>query len=903
MFSNAGKQKKGFTLVEVIVTLTIVGILAAIAIPSGIGYMENAKQTARDKVARSVFLAAQKALTSRMSSGNGLIEGEPVNVGEISPKFSDLDENKTNIVFLSINQSEANKSGKAVYQLLEPYLTDPEILQNTVLVEFNKKTGKVYSAFYSEVVSSIGYGDKGKDAYNAYKRSKQDRKDGKMGYWGVDSTGKADETEETAEADIQIVDYDEVGKSKGNNINGGNNYGLLTVECLLPEEMDQVKNLVITLKGEKEESITITNDQSSSQAGSFALSEIEAVAQSESDSKHRMDRALEHSFKVKSGSGETQYYPMYVETRNSDGRKILVLLLDSIEKPFSIAENHKSLGMGELTATLIITKNTENKTYSFPEEGQTAPHSYFAGEVTSGSAKGYEIKSIRHLNNVRYADEKKGEAKYIQSSDIYCSIYNGEVPDWEPIGNQATSLGSEANKAAYTWGRQNGFKGQYYGDGHEIYNLQIINTGRYMTGLFSCLSKSGAVSGVSLDYTDSYLKANKNTYFISGTDRVGGIAGENWGIISQCTVRGFISASGGENRAGGIVGKNMTGYTEDDGPGLVTQCSAAVNVTAGPINASGELGEQAAIEGGCAGGIVGDNYGNITYCENGTAAGYDVEKGLNWFVGTPYFGAGMELSKMGNYNNVTGSTANDSLQIRGSNCAGGIAGQHRGSEFGRSAAIRYCVNAARVESVKNAGGLVGQYLSQFKKRTLTIELSYNAGTVTGGLYAGGLLGDVFPPQERQMVEQELNDYHRIRSCYNTGAVKAGSKTAYLGGLAGRYGAYTELSDCYNIGEVENVPGRADGLFYARGSKATGPCKNCVTYKGAPERNFIFENTDRSFETPGELKKHKFSQMKSSDGKKVGVFNYEYPYFDVNDKSCKLGTLFHRTPWKEIKDAN
>ena len=267
-------------------------------------------------------------------------------------------------------------------------------------------------------------------------------------------------TSETAEADIQIVDYDEVGKSKGNNINGGNNYGLLTVECLLPEEMDQVKNLVITLKGEKEESITITNDQSSSQAGSFALSEIEAVAQSESDSKHRMDRALEHSFKVKSGSGETQYYPMYVETRNSDGRKILVLLLDSIEKPFSIAENHKSLGMGELTATLIITKNTENKTYSFPEEGQTAPHSYFAGEVTSGSAKGYEIKSIRHLNNVRYADEKKGEAKYIQSSDIYCSTYNGEVPDWEPIGNQATSLGSEANKAAYTWGRQDVYKRQ-----------------------------------------------------------------------------------------------------------------------------------------------------------------------------------------------------------------------------------------------------------------------------------------------------------------------------------------------------------------------------------------------------------------------------------------------------------
>ncbi|MCI7302913.1 MAG: prepilin-type N-terminal cleavage/methylation domain-containing protein [Clostridiales Family XIII bacterium] len=907
MFSSAGKQKKGFTLVEVIVTLTIVAILAAIAIPTGIGYMENAKQTARDKVARSVFLAAQKALTSRMSSGDKLVEGEPVNVEGISPEFTDLDENKNNIVFLSINQSQTNKTGTAIYQLLEPYLTDPEILENTVLVEFNKKTGKVYATFYSEVVAAIGYGSKNSDTYNAYKRSKQDRKDGKMGYWGVDSTGKADGTEEAADADIQIVDYDELEQTKGNNINGGNNYGLLTVECLLPKEMDQVKNMVITIKGDKEESITITNDQSSPQAGSFAFSQIEAVAKDVEDPKGKVDEALKQAFQVKSSSSDICYYPMYIETRKSDDRKILVLVLDTIGEQFSITKNHESLGMEELTATLIVNKHSENKTYSFPEAGQTAPHSYFAGKATADGKEGYGIKSIRHLNNVRYGDEAKA-TNYIQLGDIYCSTYDGKVPYWEPIGNQAPLLGSAGDKPSYTWGQNNGFKGQYYGMGHAIYNLTIQDNGRNMTGLFSCLSKTGVVSGVSLDYTDSYISgylksSAKSKYFINGKHRVGGIVGENWGIVSQCTARGAVYASGGESKAGGIVGKNMIGKTEAEGPGLVTQCAAAVNVTAGVADLDSDPKTEDA-EGGCAGGIVGDNYGNITYCENGTAAGYNAEKGLPWFVGTPYFGAGMELHQMGTYNTVTGGTANDSLQINGSNCAGGIAGEHRGSEFGRDATIRYCVNAAKVDSEKNAGGLVGQYLSQFKQRTLTIELSYNAGTVTGGLYAGGVLGDVFQAQGLQMLEQSKADYHRIRFCYNTGAVKAGSQKAYLGGLAGRYGAYTELSDCYNIGEVENVKDRADGLFYGRGAKATGPAKNCATYKGAPERpNFIFENAERIFEEPKDLKKHKFAGLESQNGKKVGVFEYTYPYLKVNDSSCKLKTLFHRTPWKEVADGS
>jgi len=52
-------NKKGFTLVEVIVVLVILAILAAILIPSMIGWIDKANQKSAVVEARSVMLASQ----------------------------------------------------------------------------------------------------------------------------------------------------------------------------------------------------------------------------------------------------------------------------------------------------------------------------------------------------------------------------------------------------------------------------------------------------------------------------------------------------------------------------------------------------------------------------------------------------------------------------------------------------------------------------------------------------------------------------------------------------------------------------------------------------------------------------------------------------------------------------
>lgn len=65
-------NKKGFTLVEIIVVLVILAILAAAAVPTMLGFVEEAKGKSEVANARAAYVAAQSIVTEESAKGTSI---------------------------------------------------------------------------------------------------------------------------------------------------------------------------------------------------------------------------------------------------------------------------------------------------------------------------------------------------------------------------------------------------------------------------------------------------------------------------------------------------------------------------------------------------------------------------------------------------------------------------------------------------------------------------------------------------------------------------------------------------------------------------------------------------------------------------------------------------------------
>ncbi len=680
--------KGGFTLVELVVTLVILSILFAIAVPSLLGYIHLSQFRKNESYAKTMYLSAESELTYLRTGGEWESFCSKVKKeGVLNQSFDESDEDRKKLVgrIYGIRldageyaEGELSGDGALVGALLSQDTYDKSVLNAAICIEIDVESGQVYSVFYGTNCKGLYYGSnedsKPADMSGSWldidysKRDRDTRREERLGYYSVQDAVNAVSLDATKLkiTSINLVNGETLSLNWSSNVKD-QDLDKVYYEVKLYSSEDKAQLLSINIPGRNlktgSQSVAVTTEDNATKDYTFPV---------------EYDRSNKRATLVLDGMMNAKLYDQ-LDKLSADNKAAFRQSSDTSITRFG----------GKLETPLNVyaavqvfpdpnAENTGGEEYQKSDAIESNKANTLFGDGTRSNNSRCEIETFRHLSNIRYMNTAAAFAVTARSLDwtsdsvkIYGTAARGalSVSAGKDIGFPSIPALRSNQTLDGTGGLLNRIAGVFTG-GNVISNLKLDETSiaddaEYL-GLFQ--KNAGTIYNLRL--------LNPQVEIASGKLKgVGAVCGYSNGSLKGDNVDGTqarVEAALTSAQAQGIGG--VAGVIEVGDSKSVTKLSAS-----GTVTGTLPTGDTARGIGGIAGSLTTNGAAVKTLTNSAAVTGNRSVGGIAGYFSGKNQATGKDMADCQNEGLILSSTAADNDSLAGHYIGGIVGYAHKAS--------------------------------------------------------------------------------------------------------------------------------------------------------------------------------------------------------------------------------